>query len=180
MLKTLSFTRMLCLTAVMAAACTNYSEPKETAQKSRDSDIMKATAELSSIGKSTVIGIASFEETDSGLTVSIDLNGLEIGDYRLYIDTSEDCQSAQQDKNGKWDLGIFQPNDEGRAHIETSLDSATLSKNKSDSVIRKALMVASNDELETQLACGTIQTGERNLAPMPAFREGSGWTRNSP
>lgn len=171
---------MLCLTAVMATACTNCSEPKETAQKSRDSDIMRATAELSSIGKSTVIGTASFEETDSGLTVSVDLIGLEIGDYRLYIHTSEDCQSAQQDTNGKWHLGIFQPNDEGRAHIETSLDSATLSKKQSNSIIKKVLMVASNDGLETQLACGTIQTGKRKIAPIPAFREGSGWTRNSP
>ena len=164
----------------MAACCANCAKREETTPAPEEGSSVKAIAELSPSEKSTVIGVVTFEETGGGLAVRADLTGLKTGLYRLSIHKSEDCRSLHPVATEGWNLGNFQPDDEGRAHVEASLGSGNLSKTHPDSVIAKAVIVESNDELGTQLACGMIHTGERDPVPIPALREGSGRMPPSP
>lgn len=164
----------------MAACCTNCAKREETVKAPEERSSARAIAELSPAERSTVVGVVTIEETDGGLAVRADLTGLETGHYRLYVYKSADCQSLLQSATEGWNLGSFQPDDEGRAHVEAFLVSGNLSNTHLDSVIAKAVIVESTGELGTPLACGMIRTGEGDLTPRPVLREGSGRTAPSP
>ena len=158
---------------------------------------LEAVSQLQPTAESTVEGIVSFRETEGRLRIVAHVTGLLAGKHGLHIHENGDCGSPrtqvaeghfnpQQSPHGGpaspehhvGDLGNIEADGSGVAHLEMTVDFATLSE-RPQSVLGLGIMVHSKeDDLVTQpdggsgvpLACGIIELAR----PLSAPSEGSG------
>jgi Cu-Zn family superoxide dismutase len=145
-------------------------------------EITKAVAIIHPVGENIVKGIVHFEQTESGIKIIADVEGLEPGKHGFHIHEFGDCHEADAKSAGghfnpdnnahgapvdiNWhvgDLGNLSADKNGNAHLER-IDTQ-ISFSGDHSIIGRAVIIhAGEDDLRSQptgnagarVACGVI------------------------
>jgi Cu-Zn family superoxide dismutase len=144
----------------------------------------KAQAELAPASKSKVKGTATFVESDGGVEVTINVEGLKPGDHGWHVHAKGDCSAPDASSAGDHfnpgehkhggpemaehhagDFGNLTAGKDGKATKTFTMKGVTLGEGET-SLVGKALIVHDKkDDLKTQpsgnsgprVACGVIQ-----------------------
>ena len=190
----------LLLLAVCAPSADHPPENEEHGSQQENwapAAVLEAVSQLKPTAGGAVEGIVSFRETDGKLQIVAHVAGLLAGRHGLHIHQNGDCSSPETQEPGEHfnplrskhggptssehhvgDLGNIEADGSGVAHLEMTVDFATLSEGPK-SVLGLGIMVHSQeDDLQTQpdggaglpLACGIIELAR----PLSSPSEGSG------
>lgn len=150
-----------------------------------------ASAQLKPASGSQVSGTVTFSETNDGVSVMAEVNGLTPGKHGFHVHQNGDCSAPDAASAGehfnpdakqhgshdsemrhRGDLGNLDAGSDGRASTDETVKGITLSG--PDSIVGKAVLVhASEDDLKTppsgnsgaRIACGVIETAGAMAAP---------------
>ncbi len=167
-----------------AATQPEATTPAEPAPPPEPPPPKKATAELAPASKSKVKGSASFVETDGGVEVTINVEGLKPGDHGWHVHEKGDCSAPDAKSAGEHfnpeakkhgspdaeehhagDFGNLTAGKDGKATKTFTMKGVSLGDG-ANSLVGKALIVHDKkDDLKTQpsgnagarVACGVIQ-----------------------
>ncbi len=144
----------------------------------------KAQAELAPASKSKVKGTATFVETDGGVEITVNAEGLKPGDHGWHVHEKGDCSAPDAKSAGEHfnpehkkhgspdapehhagDFGNLTAGKDGKATKTITMKGVTLGEG-ADSLVGKALIIHDKkDDLKSQpsgnagarVACGVIQ-----------------------
>lgn len=158
--------------------------PAEPAAPPEPPPPKKATAELAPASKSKVKGTASFVETDGGVEVTINVEGLKAGDHGWHVHEKGDCSAPDAKSAGEHynpenkkhgapdaaehhagDFGNLTAGKDGKATKTFTMQNVSLGDGANSLVGRALIVHDKKDDLKTQpsgnagarVACGVIQ-----------------------
>jgi Cu-Zn family superoxide dismutase len=166
------------------AAATVPAPAPEPAKPAEPPAPKKAQAELAPASKSKVKGAASFVESDGGVEVTINLEGLKPGEHGWHVHEKGDCSAPDAKSAGEHfnpeghkhgapeaeehhagDFGNLTAGKDGKATKTFTMKGVSLGDG-ANSIVGKALIIhEKKDDLKTQpsgnagarIACGVIQ-----------------------
>jgi Cu-Zn family superoxide dismutase len=184
MFKTSLFAIVILLVVVFGTYCAPAAEepaPEPVAVPEPQS--ITATADLQATEGNEVSGTVSFEEVDGRVSIVADVTGLEPGQHGFHIHETGDCSALDgtsagghfnpeeaehgapdADTHHLGDLGNLEADEEGTAHLETSVDFITLSEGPASVLNRAVIVHAKADDFGQptgnagpRLACAEIR-----------------------
>ena len=188
-------TQLLCAVA-FAAACSHQSDrdqktiPDTTTTEVEGpvatSELRHAAADLETTPATTLQGSATFEETEDGVTIVLNVANAKPGKQAVHVHELGDCSDIpgksmgehfapdhqnhalpDQEARHLGDLGNIEIGKDGKGTLQLLAPRASLKPNDSHSFLGKALVVHESKDMGTQpsgdsgapVACGVIKNG---------------------
>jgi Cu-Zn family superoxide dismutase len=172
----MKFTTFLTALFIIAAGCTETVEQEVTETTFEHSELV---ATVMPVGDSGVSGSVTFTESEDGVAIQGDFEGLEPGNHGFHIHQYGDCRADDGTSAGghfnpagnnhgaptdmerhMGDLGNIEANEEGSANVDYTDATVTL-----EQILGRGIIIhAGEDDLESQptgaagsrVACGVI------------------------
>ncbi|HET8866443.1 MAG TPA: superoxide dismutase family protein [Gracilimonas sp.] len=172
----MKFITFLTALFIVAAGCTETVEQETTEPTFEHSELV---ATVMPVGDSDVSGSVTFTESEEGVTIQGDFEGLEPGNHGFHIHEYGDCRANDGTSAGghfspagndhgaptdtvrhMGDLGNIEANENGSANIDYTDDTVTL-----EQILGRGIIIhAGEDDLQSQpsgaagnrIACGVI------------------------
>ena len=187
--------RQIALPLLLITACAP-AENKPSPHEEQQSGALEAVALLKPTPGNVVEGIVSFRENDRQLSIVVHVTGLETGKHGWHIQEAGTCDPPEAEGAGSHfnpkgsrhgapgspehhtgDLGNLEADANGVAHLEISIDLATLPGGPGSLLGRAIVVRSGEDDLRTDpgggagkpVTCGIIELAR----PMKSPSEGS-------